>query len=46
MDLIDQMAQTRYQVDGIEFLSYVTEGTAEQRFPKCHDMVVLAEALG
>lgn len=45
MDLLDQMALTRYGVEGVEFLTYVSEGMAEQRFPGCHDMVVLAEAL-
>lgn len=47
LELIDQMALTRYHVDGIEFLSYVTEDPefAEQTFPGCHDMIVLAQAL-
>jgi hypothetical protein len=45
MDLIDTMALTRYQVDGVEFLTYVSEGTAEDKFPGCHDMVILAQVL-
>lgn len=45
MEQIDQMALTRYGVDGVEFLTYVSEGMAEQKFPGCHDMVALAEAL-
>lgn len=45
MDLIDLMAEQRYNVSGIDFLCAFSEGTAEDKYPGCHDMIVLAEAL-
>jgi hypothetical protein len=45
LDMLDLMTVQRYQVDAMEFLTAWSEGKAEELFPGCHDLVILADVL-
>lgn len=46
LDLVDTMVSVRYPgYTGMDFLAAFSEGTAEERFPGCEDLLELAEVL-
>lgn len=44
-DLLDLMMARRYDADAMDFLAAYSDGMAEELFPGCHDLVILADAL-
>lgn len=44
-DLVDMLVSTRYGDEGVDFLAAFSEGTAEERYPGCEDIMELAEFL-
>lgn len=45
MELVNTLVATRYGAEGMDFLAAYSEGTAEERFPGCEDIIELAEFL-
>lgn len=44
-DLLDLMMAKRYEADAMDFLAAYSDGMAEELFPGCHDLIILADAL-
>ena len=45
MGVIDMLASTRYGITGADFFAAFLEGTAEDKYPHCEDIIELAEVL-